>query len=119
MKLLYACIVLTVVLPACNNSRKEDIANGKKDNTLKAALIGQWRSPAKQRPTYDITEDSIYHFGQDKTYPYKLENNDLILIENGFQVRLSNIIVMRDTLVFENPPGTSIAAIHFKTKHPH
>ena len=48
-----------------------------------------------------------------------MRGNDMIISENGMESIYYNITVFGDTLVFESPRGSGIAAIRFKDYYPH
>jgi len=109
---------LFLFLASCH-SEKPSSPNKTGKSELQKSLIGQWGSASKGRPTFDITQDSIYHFGNKKSLPYILKGNDMVITENGIPSTYYNVRVFGDTLLFESPRGYEMAGIRFKEYYPH
>lgn len=70
-------------------------------DSLKNSLIGKWGGLDESKPVLRITHDSIYYYNQNKSYPYEIAGNDLVINNGLSKPHLRNISVIKDTLFFE------------------
>ena len=96
------------------HSRTEDKLN--KADSLKSRLLGKWGGLGEDSPVWEIKLDSIYYYQENKSYPYQIMENDLVIERGGSSGILSDISVVEDTLNFYDEQGLSIKAYRFKTK---
>lgn len=70
-------------------------------DSFKNSLIGKWGGADESEPVWRITHDSFYYYDQNKSYPYEIIGNDLVINDGLSKAHLRNISVNKDTLFFE------------------
>ncbi|HWI92826.1 MAG TPA: hypothetical protein VNT20_16230 [Flavisolibacter sp.] len=74
-------------------------------DTLPNGILGKWGGLGESTPVFDIRNDSIYYFQEQKAYPYKMKANDMLIERNNEIGVLKNISVDLDTLIFYDELG--------------
>ena len=114
MKHLFFLAVIFCFSCNNNNSNNASTKKLKRIEALRNQLIGQWGGLEEDSPVWDITPDSIYYFQSKQIYPYQLLDSNFVINYPGSRHPLKIISIVKDTLKFEDEPGTVISAYRFK-----
>ena len=87
---------------SCHNADKKKVIEHK---SLQKNLIGLWGGLEESEPVWEIKTDSIYYFGEQQSYGYKLYGDSLVVNYKEGQFYLKNISVIEDTLIFFDDLG--------------
>ena len=113
------CISFFIFFVSCNNG-DPNTTEKKRDtkvDVLKTKLLGKWGGLGEDSAVFEIKIDSIYYLQEKKTYPYKILNNDLVIERNGSKGILRNIIVIEDTMTFNDEQGLTTKGYRFNNKN--
>ena len=112
----YTIAFILFISTSCNNqnSKNKEIIHDTRVTSLESKLIGEWGGLGEDKPIWRISNDSIYYFQENESYPYQILDNNLIIERNDAKAVLRNISVELDTLKFEDPPGIVIKGYRFK-----
>lgn len=86
-------------MTGCKDRKQPNIAVSTTDS-LKNSLIGKWGGEEENSCVWEITQDSIYYYDQNKSYPYTILEKDLVIKMGESQPKLKDISVKKDTLFF-------------------
>ena len=92
-------IIFLLITAGCQNKEPVKIEITKIDS-IKKSLIGKWGGLGESTPVWKITYDSLYKYGENKSYSYIMSGNDLVVGTSEFQFKLKDISVNGDTLYF-------------------
>lgn len=115
MKNIYFVTLLTVISCTNLNVRKE-FKNFNFDNSdsLKRTILGRWGGPGESEPVFEIHMDSIYYFDRKASYPYRIDEGDLIIQFSHSIGVFKEIHSIGDTLIFGDDQGLIIKGYRFK-----
>ncbi|MGI8634259.1 MAG: hypothetical protein ACR2KZ_02535 [Segetibacter sp.] len=92
-------IICLLVIMGCKDKTQANIEISKTDS-FKNSLIGKWGGSEENGCVWEITRDSLYYYDQNKSYPYAIVGNDLVINMGESKPRLKDVSVKRDTLFF-------------------
>jgi hypothetical protein len=92
-------IICLLIITSCQRAKNDHIEISRADS-MKNSLIGKWGGLNERTPVWKFSHDSIYYYDQDKSYPYSIIGNDLVINMGEKQPKLKNIAVYKDTLFF-------------------
>lgn len=92
-------IICLVICVSCKN-KKPQIIKVSKIDSIRSSLVGKWGGRDGRKPVWKITQDSIYYYSQDKSYPYTILENDFVIDMGESKFRMKDISVKDDTLFF-------------------
>jgi len=114
MKLI--CVLCILLFASCNSKTSNKLTKQEsKVDSLKNTLLGQWGGLGENSPVLKINIDSIYYYEENKSYPYKIVDKDLIIERLETKGVLRNISVNKDTLIFYDEQGLTTKGYRFKT----
>lgn len=94
-------LICLIILSSCQGkTNNTKVKTTSQVDSFRNSLIGKWGGLKESNPVWKITHDSIYYYGQDKSYAYEVEGNDLVWEFDSSQARLKNVSVIGDTLFF-------------------
>jgi hypothetical protein len=91
--------IFLLLFTACQQ-KKPAIIKISIEDSFRNSLIGKWGGLNESHPVWKISHDSVYYYSQNKSYPYSIAGNDLIIDEGLEQPLLKNVSVIKDTLFF-------------------
>ncbi|MEP7228787.1 MAG: hypothetical protein ABI691_00965 [Ginsengibacter sp.] len=114
MKAIFILIFIVVV--GCNTKKSNNTHANKltQVHSLKDNLIGKWGGLGEDSPVWKIELDSIYYYQEKKKYPYQILGRDLIIERAQSKGVLSNISVIKDTMIFSDEQGLIVRGFRFK-----
>ena len=84
-------LICLIILSSCQGkTNNTKVKTTSQVDSFRNSLIGKWGGLKESNPVWKITHDSIYYYGQDKSYAYEVEGNDLVWEFDSSQVRLKN-----------------------------
>lgn len=95
----YILIICFLICVGCEN-KKPQIIKVSRIDSIKSSLVGKWGGRDERIPGWKITNDSIYYYDQNKSYPYTILENDFVIDMGESKPILKNISVNKDTLFF-------------------
>ncbi len=113
----YICVLSILFFASCNSQPSNNLTKQvTKVDSLKNTLVGKWGGLGENSFVLEIKIDSIYYYQENKSYPYKIVANDLIIERLETKAVLRNISVNKDTLIFYDDQGFKIKGYRFNTK---
>ncbi len=79
---------------------KTSVIQISREDSFRNSLIGKWGGLNEGNPVWKISYDSVFYYNQNKSYPYSIAGNDLIIDEGPAQPLFKNISVHKDTLLY-------------------
>lgn len=115
MKLI--CILCILFLASCNGEPSNNLTKQVTNvDSLKNTLVGLWGGLGENSPVWEIKIDSIYYYSENKSYPYKILDKDMVIERQESKGVLRNISVAEDTLTFYDEQGLEVNGYRFKRK---
>jgi hypothetical protein len=93
----FKVIICLLIIIACKDKNQPNFEISRTDS-IKNTLIGKWGD--ESNCGWEITVDSFHNYEQDKSYPYKIAENDLVVDTGQSQFILKDVSVKEDTLFF-------------------
>lgn len=109
--------LLLFIFFACNQPSEKRIPSSTKldiADSLKIKLLGKWGGIGESIPVWEIKQDSIYYYDRSITYPYSIIDGNIIVDFYSSRGILKNILVINDTIFFENELGVPIRGYRFR-----
>lgn len=96
---LWLCISLICINLNCKRPEKNKVVQISLSDSIRQLIKGKW-GEENGRAIYEVKEDSIFYFGRDSSFPYKLYGDTLFVKvpEVDSPVAWGKMSVVRDTL---------------------
>lgn len=111
----FKVIILIILISSCQTNLKERknlLQKITPEDSLKLTIIGKWGG-LEGEPVWKIEKDSMYYYGEKKSYPYTIKSNDMIVSYKEGPFILKSIHTLKDTLMFTTDYGGVIRAFRF------